>query len=406
MIIDHPPSSVQRFFRPATARLTKPQGAHLIPFVLAIAVGWRCSKLAHLAATIKDGRHRTRLGAFLRSDWDEAALLSDRALSLLKRMKPRPGEVLELLIDDTRIAKRGRRMEGARKMWDHTQQRFVRGHIVVTAALRFRGVVLPWAMQVWLPKHCAGRSYRKTTEIAAELIERLPVPRQVKVRVLFDAFYLCPTVTKACERRGFTWFSIAARNRRFHPSRGRAGKLGERAPGWIKHRGRNVRMPRARGYARLRLAHADGHLARIGRVRAVASKRPRDPWKQMVVIATNETNLHARKIISIYEHRWGIEVMFRQLKDLGLGDYQMLRLKAIRKHLHLTALAHLLLTHHAMAGVGAQARTPHTDLELPRWNDRRTLLRLLVRRDQVRRLMKGSKHRRLRMKIEPYLMAA
>ena len=321
-------------------------------------------------------------------------------------MKPRPGEVLELLIDDTRSAKCGRQMQGAQKMWDHTQQRFMRGHIVVTAALRFRGVVLPWALEVWLPKRCAGRSYRKTTEIATTLIERLPVPGQVKVRVLFDAFYLCPTVTKACESLGFMWFSVAARNRRFHPKRGRAGKLGERAPGWIKHRGRNVRMPRVRGHARLRIAQADGHLARIGRVRAVASKRARDPWKQMIVIATNERGLDARKIVSIYEHRWDIEVMFRQLKDLGLGDYQMLRLSAIRKHLHLTALAHLLLTHHAMAGAGAQARTPHTDLDLPSWNDRRASLRLLVRRDQVRRLMKGAKHRRLRMKIEPFLMAA
>ena len=85
-MIDHPPSVVRRFFQPVTAPLSEPQRSHLVPLVLAIAVGWRCSKPAHLAATIKDGRHRTRLGGFLRREWDETAVLSDRAPAPLKRM--------------------------------------------------------------------------------------------------------------------------------------------------------------------------------------------------------------------------------------------------------------------------------------------------------------------------------
>ena len=32
-----------------------------------------------------------------------------------------------------------------------------------------------------------------------------PAPEGVKVRVLFDAFYLCPQVARACENNGFTF---------------------------------------------------------------------------------------------------------------------------------------------------------------------------------------------------------
>ena len=120
-------------------------------------------------------------------------------------MKPRKGEVLHLPIDDTRIAKRGRKMDLLSKIWDHKQQRFVRGHMVLTAAVLFRGVVLPVHMELWKPKRAAvGRSYRKIADMAADLIRVFRAPAGLRVRVLFDAYYLCPAVTGAAAERGFT----------------------------------------------------------------------------------------------------------------------------------------------------------------------------------------------------------
>lgn len=58
------------------------------------------------------------------------------------------------------------------------------------------------------------------------------------------------------------------------------------------------------------------------------------------------TGLRPREIIAIYELRWSIEVLFKELhQDLGLGDYQMLAKDGIVHHLHICCLAHLLLTH-------------------------------------------------------------
>jgi len=65
-----------------------------------------------------------------------------------------------------------------------------------------------------------------------------------------------------------------------------------------------------------------------------------------------------------------------------------------------------MLTHHAMEGVGAQARKANVEVLLPPMSRRLEDLRMEIRLDQLKRLFRGTKNRRLRMKIEPYLMAA
>lgn len=42
------------------------------------------------------------------------------------------------------------------KIWDHKRRRFVRGHVALSAAVAFRGVVLPWRVELWKPKGHPG----------------------------------------------------------------------------------------------------------------------------------------------------------------------------------------------------------------------------------------------------------
>jgi hypothetical protein len=190
-------------------------------------------------------------------------------------MKPRAGEVVHLILDDTRVATRGCEMGYVSKIGDHKRQRFVRGHVALFAAVAFRGVVLPWRVELWKPKGHPGPRYRKLMDMTAAMVRDFAPPAGVKVRVLCDAFYLCPAITKACEDKGFTFFSVAALNRTFTTGNGKRRKIAALMPGLIRHEGKNVRMRRSRKSARLRIASADGHLSRIGRMRLVVSKRPR-----------------------------------------------------------------------------------------------------------------------------------
>jgi SRSO17 transposase len=413
VIIDRLPSFVQRFFSPMEAMLHKPQFPHLWGLVLSVVVSLRAAKLAHLSAVVPGGGHRTSKGAFLsRSDWDAPALVEGAAMDLLAAMKPKAGEVVYLLLDDTRIAKRGKAMERLSKIWDHKQQKFVRGHVVLMAAVLFRGVVLPWKVQLWKPRGQPGPRYRKLTDMAAAMVKAFDPPEGLKVRVLFDAFYLCPQVAKACEAKGFTFFSVASRNRSFTPDgsgakRGKRRNIGTLMPGLIRHRGKGVRMKRSRKTTRLRLAVTDGRLSKIGRVRMVVSKRPRGPWKKCIAIVTSETGLRPRQVVAIYEMRWSIEVLFKELRqDLGLGDYQMIAEEGILKHLHVCCLAHLLLTHQSLDGLGAKAKKANKRVTLPPMSQRLQTLRRRIAKDRIERLVKGPKHEKLRQEICDCLLAA
>jgi hypothetical protein len=406
MIIIRMPDFLQPLFAPFRRHFSKPQFAHLRAIVLALLVSPRNAKLLHLSRAFPSQGHRTAHGAFLsRADWDPSTLLPEQTARILRRMKPRSGETIYLLLDDTRIVKRGKKMEGVCKLWDHTHQCFAYGHTVVTAAILFRGVVLPWRLELWESEKSAKRRFRKLTQIAADLIRQFTPPAGVKVRVLFDAFYLCPAVVRACESRGFTWFSVAAKGRNFTRNNGKKRRIKGWAPGVLRYQGRWVRLPRARGWRWMRIAAMDGKLSKIGTVRMVLCKRHRNAWKTTVAIVTNETKRDARTILAIYEKRWNIEVLFKELRgSLGLGDYQVMSRRAIVRHLHLCCLAHVMLTHHSLDAVGAQARKANTELSLPPMNERLETLRDAVRRDQIEHLVQRIKHAKIRKHVREYLL--
>lgn len=409
MIIDCCPKLVQGFFHPFKTVLTRKQYAHLWALVLALAINLRRANVLNLTNVLPASGHRTSHGGFLnRSDWDSAGLVETTAWRMLLDLRPRPGEVLSLIVDDSRMLKRGKKMGLLSKIWDHKEQKFGRGHIALCGALEFRGVVLPWRMELWKPKKDTGaKDYVKLTDMAAAMIAAFTAPPGVRVRVLFDAFYLCPSVTKACEKQGFTWFSVASKNRTF-TSADKRRKIGQFARGRLRHQGRSARMERSgKRRVSLRITACDGHLARIGQVRMVLSKRPRDRWKNLVAIVTNETGLTDRQIVAIYERRWSIEVLFKELKEqLGLGDYQVISQEAILKHLHLVCLAHLLLTHHAMEGVGAKARMAKTVVPLPTMKHRLETLRREIKTEQIQRFFRRKTHAKMFQKLKTYLLAA
>ena len=115
-------------------------------------------------------------------------------------------------------------------------------------------------------------------------------------------------------------------------------------------------------------------------------------------------NLNAREIIAIYEKRWNIEVMFKELRSsLGLDDYQVLSRNAIERHLHLCGLSHQLLTHQSLLAQGAQARRINTEVSLPLFAERLETLRHEIRKQQANVMLKTIKNREARKSIRAFL---
>lgn len=398
---------VQGLLRKPLSGLSRPQREHLAGLVLALLVS-ASAKLRPLAQHSSAGRHRTCVGRFLAvSEWDERAALRCQSADVLRRLRLKRGDSIELIIDDTRIAKRGRKMDDLSRMWDHAHGCFAHGHTLLVAAVRARGVTLPWALRLWLPKRSAGRNYRKLTDMAADLIHEFQPPSGVRVNVLFDAAFLCPQVAKACESRGFHWFSVAVRSRRFWRERsGRFEKVHEFGPGVVKHRGRKARMKRSRGWRWMRVAAECGALPKIGPAQLVFSKRPRDPWKNLLAVATSDLRITPRQAIVLYERRWAIEVLFKELRSLGLAAYQMLHRKGILRHWHLVSLAHLALTHHALAGVDDTAKHAKRQIPLPTLQYRLDALRRQLRDDQIRGFTRRIRSAKVRRRVQEFLHMA
>lgn len=178
MVVSRLPRVIQEVISRSAVRLPRPQRGQLAMILTALLIGIG-AKLKQVPNAVKASRHRSSIGRFLsQSEWDETGLL-DRAMQrMMKSLRLTKRDVIHLVIDDTRIVKRGRKRDDVSKLWDHTHQQFAQGHTVVTAALPVRGIRLPWRFVVWQAKRWSGKAYRKPTEIAADLIRDFqPPPR-------------------------------------------------------------------------------------------------------------------------------------------------------------------------------------------------------------------------------------
>ena len=358
------PGKLEPFFGSLTKWFHWNHGEYFRAMVLAMAAGWGRRNVSALYRQwdTRKKTHRTRWNDFVKvCRWNPECALKQKAYELLGRLKPRPGDILRLVVDDSKKKKRGKRMEAVGWVHDPALGINVRGHLYVTAVIHFRGQVIPWGIRLYVKKeHCRplGQTFRTITELAADLIRQFTPPEGVKVQVLFDSFYLCPVVVKACRRRGFRFVSTLKSNRNLYKG-GRALKAGTYGPNlfrrvslghWCLHK--------SRGLARYDFADADWlEVSDLGRLHVVFSKK--NGRGRPLGIATDDERLSATGVIQAYELRYGaIETFFKDTKQLlGLGQYQNGSLRAAVTHLHLVCFAYALLTHIAIDREGEKGKS-------------------------------------------------
>ena len=69
------------------------------------------------------------------------------------------------------------------------------------------GIGLPFSVSYFTKDYCKAKkiAFRKQTELAAELIRKLPLPPEARVVVLGDTAFDAEAVRTACEERKFSW---------------------------------------------------------------------------------------------------------------------------------------------------------------------------------------------------------
>jgi len=211
------PPSLDKVFQPLKGHFHWDHFAYFRLLVLTIACMWGRRNVANLYRYLDAEHHRTRFNNFfLVERWDPEAALGQQAQALLRSLRPKKGEPISLVLDDSKKAKRGQAMDAVAKMKDSTTDAYIRGHQDVGAILVCPDHVIPFGIRLSVTQaYCPalGLSFRKTTELAAQLIREFKAPPGVKVVVLFEADYLCATVVKACREQRFHFASTLKSHR-------------------------------------------------------------------------------------------------------------------------------------------------------------------------------------------------
>jgi hypothetical protein len=401
----------KRFFKRARKIVGSCHFSHFWRAVMAIAAMQGRRSLKKIEAACRNHRTRQSIGFFLtKADWDAPEVLAQTAIDTLIRLGWKMGDPLYMVLDDTQKKKRGKQMDGLSKIFLHAEKVYAQGHTILGCALVYRNVVIPYAVRLWVPKSFAEKTqkksyeglplkHRKLTELAADIVRSSSL---TNVTVLFDAYYLCPAVTKACEAQKYRYVGVAKKNRNFFPD-GR-----DRDKRKISTYGRNLLSRqgcwKTHNTKRYRLAERVGRLSKLGRVKLVFSRRPQE--KSWICMATNETRWGAVRVLNHYLNRWPIEVLFKESKQyLGLGDYQVLRYRGIERYLHLVLIAHLLLTHLGASQPGAQAEQDTTKpFDLPSVPQLQALLRSKLWDDTIQSMEKGTRNRRIGKKLKQMVL--
>jgi len=401
----------KRFFRRARKLIGTCHFSHFWRAVVSIAAMQGRRSLKKIDAACRNHHTRQSIGFFLtKAHWDAPQLLAETALDTLKSLGWKSGDPLDLVFDDTQKKKRGKQMDALSKIFLHAEKVYAQGHTILGCAIVYRGTVIPYAVRLWMPKSFCAQTqqkshqgepveYRKLTEMAAEVIAAFPLP---KTTVLFDAYYLCPPIAAACEAKRYQYVGVAKKNRNFFPD-GR-----DRDKRKLQTYGKNLLSRQGRWMScrgkKYRLAERVGRLSKLGRVKLVFSRRPKE--KSWIAMATNATRWSAQRVLSHYLDRWPIEVLFKESKQyLGLGDYQVMRYRGIERYLHLVLIAHLLLTHLGVTALDAQAKSEKTKpLELPSVPKLQALLRDKLWDDNINSLEKGSRNRRVGKKLKQMIL--
>jgi len=358
------PAVLDKFFAPLRPHFHWNHWRYFRLLVLAMACMWGRRNVTNLYRYLEVEHHRTRFNNFfLVERWDPAAALRQKAHEWLRALRPRQGETLYLILDDSKHAKRGKAMEAVAQMKAPTTDAYIRGQQYVCAILVYRDHVLPFGIRLYVKKaDCpsVGVPFHKTTELAAQLIRECTPPAGVKVMVWFDAYYLCPTVVKACREQHGHFASTLKSNRSLFKQgwKRHAGRYGRNL--FRRRRTNTLDLAKPYGPVRYRLVDAGWlGVSKLGPLHVVFARK--GTTHKIVGVVTDASQLSAADVLRTYDKRWTIEQWLKDVKQwLGLGQYQHRSYWAAVTHLHLVCFAYALLTHLRIERHGAQGqRTRH-----------------------------------------------
>jgi len=401
------PKKLQSFFKPVKRQVSEHVHSYFWSLVLSICIS-HGSTIDRLVKLLRDTTHRTNHGEFLwRSNWNESSVMQQIALDTLRRLFNKKDRQLFFIIDDTQTLKRAKKMDAVGKLYHHATGKYGNGHTILKICLYYRGITIPWASLLYIKQEHAGEldiPFRKLTELAADAIKEAALPEKFKVTVLFDAFYLCPNVVKACKARKWHYIGVGKSNRWFTVGSVKH-KLAKYGKNVLRNRGIWCNITGLRKTKTYRLAERIGKLNKLGMVKIAFSRRKGE--NKHIALVTDDLRASMKTIVANYLKRWSIEMLIKDEKQqLGLGDYRVKRYRAVVRHLHLVDCAYACLTHLGLKSQGAQGQNQSKKvLRLEPISKLKDRMRRIVWQENVQDVIKYSHEKSVIRRLEKLLAA-
>ena len=324
-----------------------------------------CMNAASIVRTQK--RHRAQPSRFLgRTGWRAMELLGQLCLKLLAG-ESWSGQYL-LIVDSVLVGHQGKTMEniystGNRKRRPQKNRRYNKYKhaskgchcFVFGLLLTPEGVRIPFWKPLYTNAYAKQIKVKRKTQaqLAAQIINELPVPAGTSVTVLGDTAFDAQVMRNACDRRGFYWIFPCNANRVFAGPRGKRPRVSSQISKLSNDLLTTIRISQTGGkwasqrrlsrhrknakiktrtyyvYSEKRPVHSVGQVKLVFSSTKLNRKKPKR--ESTKILMTNALHLSAREVVELYSIRWQIELFFKELKSiLGMHQYKFKRFDAVQ----------------------------------------------------------------------------
>ena len=285
------------------------------------------------------------------SGWSEEKLDKARKELVKEELDAKNVKHGVLIVDDTLNHKTGKHMDGVNIHFDHAEGKLTLSHQLVTSHLAAGKFSIPLGFELYRrDEDQAG--FKSKNELAKTLIAKAVADGFCFDCVVMDVWYFNFENTSYIEGLGKDWVAGCKINRLIQTGEGIVS-----LESYLKtvpatdFKMVSVKTPKGERhfwtYAKnvtLKKHHQ--------RLRVVFSYLDEKLTGEPKVLATNKLNWDVKSILETYLLRWKIDAFYRDAKqELGLEDYEVRKLRGIRRHWLMVFLADTLLQLNAKADV-------------------------------------------------------
>jgi len=283
--------------------------------------------------------------------WNLRILLWWFAEEAVKALPPPEDKVVYVDADGSKKDKRGKKNPVAQKGRASKTEAFFFGIKFVVLMLQWDVHRVPVDFSIVLPK--GHPAYKNENQLFRDMLTRFTPPEWARyIIVVADAGFasaknmqLVQQLDKRDRYRVWGFVFSIARTWKMEDDKS-LGNLVKHIPHANFERTWIPRLASNKGRKIFWVFRKRARLRHIGDVTLVLSKTGRNVSpKNTKILVTNLVELTARQVLSIYQKRWPIEILFRELKSgMGLGEHQVTKdVDRIEKSFGIAIIAYLVL---------------------------------------------------------------